>query len=63
MRWLQSGVLPAGPNLSIGCFQIRFWDIGQHKKTGGGGEEGKPVNHPRATAGDGYGTVGQQTDW
>jgi hypothetical protein len=21
-----------------------------------GGEEGKPVNHPRATAGDGYGT-------
>jgi len=48
----------------MGCFQIRSWEIRgyirQHKRQVG--EEGKPVNHPNATAGDGYGRAVQQTD-
>jgi len=38
--------MPAGPNLSIGCFQIGSCEIrgynGQHKKTGGGEWQGNP---------------------
>jgi hypothetical protein len=58
-------VIPAGPNLFIGCFQIRSCEvrenIRQHKKQA---RRGRMAKQPRVKAEDGYdyGIIGQQTD-